>query len=102
VSSFVLTRRALADIFEIWRFIAVDNPSAADLVEEAIFEACGLAARSPLAGHRRPDLTSRNVRFWTLGRYPNYSVVYRPETQPLEVVAVIHGMRDIPRILASR
>ena len=52
-----------------------------------------------MRGHSRFDLTSRSLRFWTLTRYPNYTVVYRPETSPLQVVAVLHGKRNIRRIL---
>jgi hypothetical protein len=36
-----------------------------------------------------------------LTRYPNYTVVYRPETVPLEVVAVLDGKRNIRRILKT-
>jgi plasmid stabilization system protein ParE len=56
----------------------------------------------PLRGHSRPDLPTRPVRFWTLTRYPNYTVVYRPETAPLQIVAVLHGKRNIRRILQGR
>lgn len=82
MSAYVLTPLAKADIFNIWSYIAEDNESAADRVERAIFDACALIAEAPLHGHSRPDLTSRPLRFWTVTRYPNYAVVYRPETVP--------------------
>lgn len=59
-------------------------------------------AEGPLRGHTRGDLTARPLRFWTLTRYPNYTVVYRPETAPLKIVAVLHGKRNIRRILKQR
>jgi plasmid stabilization system protein ParE len=49
-----------------------------------------------------PDLTARALRFWTLKRYPNYIVVYRPGTNPLQVIAVLHGKRNLRRILKER
>jgi plasmid stabilization system protein ParE len=55
-----------------------------------------------MRGHARPDLTGRPLRFWTLSRYPNYVIVYRPEKAPLRIVAVIHGKRDIQHILKQR
>jgi plasmid stabilization system protein ParE len=64
---------------------------AADRVERAIYDACAFVAEAPMRGHSRPDLTTRSLRFWTLTRYPNYAVVYRPETTPLEIIAVMHG-----------
>ena len=44
----------------------------------------------------------RALRFWTLTRYPNYTVVYGPETMPRQVVAVLHGKRNAQRILNQR
>jgi plasmid stabilization system protein ParE len=102
MSAYALTPLAKADIFDIWRYIADDSQDAADRVEEAIYDACALIAQGPMRGHSRPDLTSRSLRFWTLTRYPNYTVVYRPETVPLQIVAVIHGKRNIQRILKQR
>ena len=102
MSVYALTPLAKADIFDIWCYIADDSEDAAERVEQAIYDACALVAQGPLRGHSRPDLTSRSLRFWTLTRYPNYTVVYRPETAPLQVVAVLHGKRNIRRILKRR
>ena|ERR1700677_3892585 len=102
MSIYVLTPLAKADIFEIWSYIAERNEAAADRVERAIFDACAFVAKSPKRGHLRPDLTTRALRFWTLTRYPNYSIVYRPGTAPLQIVAILHGKRNIRRILKQR
>jgi plasmid stabilization system protein ParE len=101
MSVYVLTPLAKADIFNIWSYIADDNDNEeiANLVEQAIYDACSFVAEAPGRGHSRSDLTSRTLRFWTLTRYPNYTVVYRPKTSPLQVVAVLHGKRNIRRIL---
>jgi plasmid stabilization system protein ParE len=102
VSGYTLLRLAKADIFEIWSFIARDSETAADRVEQAIYEACAFVAEGPTRGHSRRDLTVRVLRFWTLTRYPNYTIVYRPETAPIQVIAVLHGKRNIQRILNKR
>jgi plasmid stabilization system protein ParE len=102
MSGYALTPFAKADIFDIWSYIADDSEKAADLVEQAIYDACAFVADAPMRGHSRPDLTSRSLRFWTLTRYPNYTVVYRPETIPLQVVAVVHGKRNKRRVLKQR
>ncbi|HKQ86350.1 MAG TPA: type II toxin-antitoxin system RelE/ParE family toxin [Candidatus Acidoferrales bacterium] len=102
MSDFVLTPIARADLFEIWAYIAEDSETAADRVEQAIYEACASLSSMPLAGHSRPDLTSLPVRFWNLRRYPNFMIVYRPETRPVQIVAVLHGKRNIERILTQR
>jgi plasmid stabilization system protein ParE len=102
VKPFVLTQLAKTDIFEIWSYIAERNEQAADRVERAIFDACAFVAESPMRGHTRTDLTACSLRFWTLTRYPNFTVIYRPETAPLQIVAVLHGKRNLPRILKKR
>jgi plasmid stabilization system protein ParE len=102
MSGYALTPLAKADIFDIWAFIAEDSETAADRVEQAIFDACAFMAEAPMRGHTRPDLTTRTLRFWTLPRYPNYAIVYRPDTTPLQIVAVMHGKRNIRRILKQR
>src|SRR5215469_13302025 len=80
MTAYVLTPLAKADIFDIWSYIAENSESAADRVEQAIYDACSFLAEGPLRGHTRPDLTLCPLRFWTLNRYPNYTVVYRPHT----------------------
>jgi antitoxin ParD1/3/4 len=102
MSAYALTPLAKADIFDIWSYIASRSEAAADRVEQAIYDACEFVAASPLRGHPRSDLTARPLRFWTLTRYPNFIVVYRPDTAPLHIVAVLHGKRSINRILQQR
>ena len=102
MSSYALTPLAKADVFGIWCRIAIDSPDIADRVEQAIYDACEFLAESPRRGHTRSDLTNRSVRFWTIVRYSNYTVVYRAETKPLQIVAVLHGKRDLRRVLRKR
>ena len=99
MSRFELTRSALADIDELWTFIAEDNAEAADRVSSAILDACGLLADRPRMGHARIDLTSRPLLFWPSGRY---LIVYRPDTVPLTIVAVFHSARDVATLLTDR
>ena len=50
-------------------------------------------------GHRREDLTRRDVRFWPIY---SYLVIYQPSSRPLLVIAVLHGNRDVKRLLQDR
>ena len=99
MTRFRFTPQASDDLLEIWRYIAADNPEAADRVEIAVYDACALIAKSPLAGQVRKDLTGRPLRFWTLRCYPNYLIVYDPAATPLQIIRILHGMRDVKRIL---
>lgn len=95
------TPEAEDDLFEIWCYIARDSVAAANHVESAVYDACVFLAQQPWSGRPRNDLTALPVRFWTVQQYPNYVVVYCPEAQPLEIVRVLHGMRDLKRLLKS-
>jgi len=96
---FWLTPRAHQDLDQIWNFIARDSVDAANRVESAILRTCGKVAMNPLLGKRRPEITARRVRFSVVTRYRNYIVVYRPDTKPIQIVAVVHGKRDMRRAL---
>lgn len=94
---FQFTSQAIEDLDNIWQFIAQENPQAADRVEAEIIATCGRIAEYPLIGHKRQDVTPLPVRFWTLLKYPNYVIVYRPDTLPLLVIAVLHGKRNLEK-----
>jgi plasmid stabilization system protein ParE len=71
----------LQDLQDIWNFIASDNVRAADNLEEEFFEAFESMPPRPRMGHTRSDLT--------------YLIVYRTAAAALEIVAVLHGARDL-------
>ena len=96
------TPEAAADLFDIWSYVASDNVEAAERVETAIYDACSFVAQAPLSGQMRKNLTNSPVRFWTVQRFPNYVLVYRPDTSPLQVIRILHGKRNIQGILSGR
>lgn len=99
---YALTKLAQADIFDIWSYIARDSQDAADRVEQAIYDACEFVAEAPFRGPTRLDLTKRTLYFWTLSRFPSYSIVYRPETAPVQIIAALHGNLNLRRVLEDR
>ena len=74
----------------------------ADRVETEIVATFRRLAKHPLMGTRRQDITRLPVRFWTVTRFPNYVIVYAPETAPLKVVAVLQAKRDLRNVLEER
>lgn len=101
-ASFQFTPLAIDDLDSIWSFIARDSQAAADQVEREIVATCRRLAKHPMMGIKRQDVTPLAVRFWTIPKFPNYVIVYRPETVPLQVVAVLHGKRDLREMLRER
>ena len=97
---FVLAPGAALDLVKIWRFIGKrTNLEMADRIEGAIRDKIGFLSGNPGAGHWRHDLTGEPVRFFALY---SYLIVYLRHTKPLQVVAILHGHRDVERILRDR
>ena len=92
---FELAGRALLDLEEIWVFVAQDSPDAADRLVEEFYSEFRRIAQMPGIGHRRNDLTTLDVLFRSLY---SYLIVYQ-DSQPVTVVRVIHGKRDVNRVL---
>jgi toxin ParE1/3/4 len=88
---------ARLDVDEIWEFIGEDSLAAADRLIGEIFQAVRALIPFPQQGHRRPDLTSRPLRFISVHEY---LIAYAPDEKPLWVVAVMHGHRN-PRVMAA-
>ncbi len=99
MTGFVLGVDADLDLDGIWEYIAADNVDAADRWVGKLFDAFEALARAPGMGHKREDLTDYPVLFWPVG---SYLIVYRAERQPIEIVAVTQGSRDIPAFLRRR
>ncbi len=94
-----LSSEAELDLHEIWRTIASDNLRLANRIEDELFELFSKLGGMPDIGHKRNDLTLRPVLF-----FPLYSflVVYRPDTKPIRIIAVLRGRRDLKKILRQR
>jgi plasmid stabilization system protein ParE len=97
VSRYTLHSEAFSDIDEIRAYIAGSDPDLADRVVTAIFDRIRALVGLPHQGYRRPDLTSRPLRFALAFEYV---IAYAPERTPLRVLAVFHGRRS-PRVMAA-
>jgi plasmid stabilization system protein ParE len=99
MSVYVLTPLAKADIFDIWSYIADDNEDAADSVERAIYDACAFVAEA------RPFPARSHNPFAPFPDTDPLSELFRcvpARDGPLEIVAVMHGKRNIRRVLKQR
>lgn len=96
-SGFILTARAMDDLDSIWHHIAgASGDAMADRVESDIRRAIGRLVDFPRLGHPLDGIAPSAVRFWPVHRF---LVVYLHETDPLVVMRVAHGSRDLPVML---
>jgi len=94
----VLVRpRALADLAEIWAYIAEGSPDQADAFIDLVDSKFQALSRRPGIGRLRPELAP-DIRSLVVGRY---LVFYLPLSRGVEVVRVLHGSRDVESIFEN-
>lgn len=92
MSQYRVSAQARADLDEIWLFIGIDNPEAADKYIRAIVSRFPTLASMPLMGRERPELAP-GLRSHVVG---HHVIFYRLFEGELEVVRVLDGIRDLP------
>jgi toxin ParE1/3/4 len=98
-----IVRRAEArqDLVEHFVFIGQDSIDAADRFLAAADSAFEQLAQMPEMGSprefRNPYLVG--IRQWRIPGFEKYLIFYRPIADGIEILRVLHGARDIRRIL---
>jgi toxin ParE1/3/4 len=92
---------AIADLRQVYDFIAQDSPRYAQLTIEKITAVAESLGRFPQLGEVLPEFPERDYRQIVVGAY---RLIYREDPQQgrVLVVAVIHGSRDLPPALDDR
>ena len=88
---------AADDLVAIYEYVAADNPPAAAALIERFEQQSQKLAEQPGIGRGRPELQT-GLHSFAVGRYV---IFYRPSPDGIEVVRVLHGMRDLERILGA-
>jgi plasmid stabilization system protein ParE len=98
-AAYFLSPRAARDLADIWWYVKESSSEeTADRVETAILKKIEFLAEFPGAGHSRKDLTDKAVKFFSVY---SYLIVYRSNESPLQIAAILHGRRNVGRILNS-
>lgn len=87
----VRSKRARQDLIAIWRYVAADDPDAADTLLDTIDTKCQLLMQHPNLGPERNDIRE-GLRYIRVGQY---LVLYQVGEQVIRVVRVLHGRRDL-------
>ncbi len=93
----VLTKPAARDLKLIKAYLLERaGPGVARKVLNKIRSGLNLLGSEPGVGHVREDLTDRPLKFWPIY---SYLIVYDPESKPVQIIRILHGMRDVRDIL---
>ncbi len=89
---------AVADLEELSRHIAQDNPVVAEAVRGNILDTAERLALHPGLGIRPRFSAPRfaGIRFLPADQYPTYLLFYREMNHEIEVLRVLHGARNLP------
>jgi toxin ParE1/3/4 len=99
---FILDPVAGDELWEIWRFIARDNPDAATRVVEAAYETfCQLAVNPGLGRPRTFPEQLPGIRSWRITGFENYLIFYRNAGDTVQIIHVCHGARDLNALLGG-
>jgi plasmid stabilization system protein ParE len=94
VKRVLVTPSVRGDLLAIWEYIARDSIRQADRVIAAIQSSFQKLAESPGIGHTRRELDPV-YRVWCVY---TYLIVYRPDADPIQVIRVVSGYRDLNRL----
>jgi toxin ParE1/3/4 len=95
--SYQFAPSAKQDIHDIVAHIRLDNPGAAKHWFSELRQKCRMLAGSPKAGRVRDDLRT-NLYMFPFG---NYLIFYAALPKGICVVHIVHGARDVLRVLSQ-
>jgi toxin ParE1/3/4 len=95
----LITPPARSDLVEIRAYLRRERRSAWTVVRRRLELAFRMVGEAPGIGHLRRDLTARPLRFWPVY---SYLVVYDPATEPVRIVRIVHGARDVPLLFVDQ
>lgn len=97
----IIRKDADADIDEIAQFIARDHLDAGHRFYDAVLHDFQLLAGLPRIGAKRraADPKLKNLRSWPIAGYRTYLIFYIALDDGIDVLRVLHGARDVDRIV---
>ncbi|MGB9206106.1 MAG: type II toxin-antitoxin system RelE/ParE family toxin [Terriglobales bacterium] len=99
MKTYIVAPEAEDDLRQIWRYLLGEAGLAiANRIQVELVDALEGLADVPGKGHKRPDLTGRDVLFFSVYQY---MIVYQ-RAELVEIVAILHGKRNVKRLLKGR
>ena len=97
MNEFVLSKRAEADVDDIWTYIARNDRQAADRQIDRIYDRFEMLVQQPEFGESVGYLTAGLRRT----RVGNYIIYYEIEPNHVQIRRVLHGARDVKKFFGG-
>jgi toxin ParE1/3/4 len=92
------------DVLAITQYLLADSPAAAErfveLLPPTLAELASMPGKGSKKGFRNPLLA--DLRTWRVPGFPNYLICYFIVPDGIDVLAIVHGARDLKRFLRQR
>ena len=96
---YIVSAEAKQDLADIKSYLTEEGGArVASQVLKQLKAAMEFLSNTPGAGHSREDLTEAPLKFWPVF---SYLIVYRPAPRPIGIVRVVHGSREISKLLSQ-
>lgn len=93
------SHESIGDVISIAEYIEIDSRYYASEFAREIFEKAESLNEFPKRGRVVPELSVENIRELLFG---NYRLIYKIHNNLISVIAILHGSRDIRKILLNR
>jgi toxin ParE1/3/4 len=92
------------DLISIHDYLLERNTAAANRFLDAIQSTLDDLAEFPGKGSpkRFRSAKLRGIRSWHISGFRNYLILYRPFAEGIDVIAIVHGARNLQRLLKAR
>jgi toxin ParE1/3/4 len=95
--------QAKLDLLQHFIYIGQNNLGAAErflvAVEEALEKLADMPGMGAKREFRKPELVG--IRSWVVTGFKNYIIFYKEINGGIEVLRVLHGARDVDRVLSE-
>ena len=100
MKAYRLSKEAQGDLEAIAHYIAVNaSLERAVSVVSTIRAEISRLGSNPGMGHFKEDVAGNELKFWSVYKY---LIAYRWDQKPIEIVAVVHGNRDLTAFFEGR
>jgi toxin ParE1/3/4 len=87
----IISDQAVADLADVWSYIAGDDVDAADRFVDTLYGQCEQLCHSPGMGRTRDEVLP-GLRSFPVGRY---IIFYRSRGNGVEIARILSAYRDI-------
>jgi toxin ParE1/3/4 len=95
-----LLPKARQDLDEAYAWYYVEAPDVAERFLRAVVAASQLLSDNPFLGRPR-RFRIKGIRSWQVPGFRVYLIFYRPTETALQIVRVLHGARDLRKLLSD-